>query len=87
MPSKFFGALAMGRPVIYSGPQGSAVAQWVMTHRLGYILEDGLKGALEKALAAPEELSALKTNAKAVYEECFSRQKQVEAFQALLQRK
>ena len=29
VPSKFFGSLAVGRPVIYAGPSGSAIAGWI----------------------------------------------------------
>ena len=38
VPSKFFGALAIGRPVIFSGPSSSDVALWLNEHQIGYHL-------------------------------------------------
>ncbi len=41
VPSKFFGALAAGRPVLYCGSAESAVAQWIKEFRVGWVLNDG----------------------------------------------
>ncbi len=37
VPSKFFGALAVGRPVLFEGDESSAIAGWIKEHhvRLG----------------------------------------------------
>jgi glycosyltransferase involved in cell wall biosynthesis len=38
VPSKFFGALAIGRPVLFCGDSRSAVAQWIEQYDLGWVL-------------------------------------------------
>lgn len=38
VPSKFFGALAIGRPVLFCGGRGSAIAQWIEEYELGWNL-------------------------------------------------
>jgi glycosyltransferase involved in cell wall biosynthesis len=38
VPSKFFGALAIGRPVLFVGSPDSAIAQWIRRFDVGWIL-------------------------------------------------
>lgn len=38
IPSKFFGSLASGRPVLYSGAEKSAIKEWIETYRIGFYL-------------------------------------------------
>jgi colanic acid biosynthesis glycosyl transferase WcaI len=38
VPSKFFGALAAGRPVLYSGSPDSCIANWIHEHQVGWVL-------------------------------------------------
>jgi colanic acid biosynthesis glycosyl transferase WcaI len=38
VPSKFFGSLAAGRPVLFAGPEDSSVAHWVREYRVGWVL-------------------------------------------------
>lgn len=38
VPSKFFGALAAGRPVIFAGPEDSSVARWTRELDVGVVL-------------------------------------------------
>src|SRR5215813_435804 len=38
VPSKFFGAIAAGRPVLFAGSPESAVARWIVQYGLGWIL-------------------------------------------------
>jgi glycosyltransferase involved in cell wall biosynthesis len=38
VPSKFFGALAAGRPVLFEGEDSSAIAQWIKEHKVGWVL-------------------------------------------------
>ena len=40
VPSKFFGALAVGRPVLFAGSPKSAVARWIVKHRVGWVLTE-----------------------------------------------
>ena len=38
VPSKFFGALAIGRPVLFEGPEESSIAQWIKEYQVGWVL-------------------------------------------------
>lgn len=40
VPSKFFGSLAVGKPVIYAGPETSSIAKWIKEFDLGLILTE-----------------------------------------------
>src|SRR5207247_168597 len=41
VPSKFFGALAVGRPVLFAGPRDCGIARWIEEHGVGWVLEAG----------------------------------------------
>jgi glycosyltransferase involved in cell wall biosynthesis len=55
VPSKFFAALAAGRPVLYAGPPDSDVARWIREHDVGAVLPDGLarRAALDRLANDP----------------------------------
>jgi len=38
VPSKFFGALSMGRPVLFCGSPKSAIAHWINEYKVGWVL-------------------------------------------------
>jgi hypothetical protein len=38
VPSKFFGALAIGRPILFSGSPNSAIAKWIREYNIGWHL-------------------------------------------------
>jgi glycosyltransferase involved in cell wall biosynthesis len=38
VPSKFFGALAAGRPVLFEGDESSSIAQWIRKYKVGWVL-------------------------------------------------
>lgn len=40
VPSKFFGALAIGRPVLFSGSRESCIAKWIQEHKVGWVVDD-----------------------------------------------
>jgi glycosyltransferase involved in cell wall biosynthesis len=77
VPSKFQGALAAGRPILYAGPKDSAVAQWIESLGLGWTLtEDTLDEVAGKILDLrdrPETLQALKQRCFSVYQSQFSK--------------
>ncbi|MES1209494.1 MAG: glycosyltransferase family 4 protein [Pseudomonadota bacterium] len=79
VPSKFFGALAAGRPVLYAGPPESEIARWIAQHDVGVVVgqgDAGVEAAAQRlvALAAGrEELAAWQANARAVYLRAFSK--------------
>ena len=41
VPSKFFGALAAGRPVLFYGSEDSSVAEWIRQFQVGWVLHEG----------------------------------------------
>ena len=78
VPSKFFGSLAVGRPVIYAGPVGSAIAGWIKEFNVGLVLsknnmEEIVQEILELANNA-QKLRLWKRNAYQAYKEYFSKQ-------------
>jgi glycosyltransferase involved in cell wall biosynthesis len=90
VPSKFFGALATGRGVVYAGPPDSAIARWVDEHQVGWVLtpESVPQVAADlRALAGdPGRLAALRRRCHAVYHQHFSRQTQLDRWDAELRR-
>jgi glycosyltransferase involved in cell wall biosynthesis len=54
VPSKFFGSLASGRPLLYCGTSNSCVAQWIREYGIGFIVE---KNTIESIADSLEELS------------------------------
>jgi colanic acid biosynthesis glycosyl transferase WcaI len=40
VPSKFFAAIAVGRPVLFIGPESSAIAKWISQYQLGWTWSD-----------------------------------------------
>jgi Glycosyltransferase len=77
VPSKFQGALAAGRPILYAGPKNSAVAQWIESFGLGWTLtEDTLNEVASQICSLrnqPEVLEALKQRCFSVYQSQFSK--------------
>jgi colanic acid biosynthesis glycosyl transferase WcaI len=77
VPSKFFGALAAGRPVLFVGSQDSSVARWIKRHRIGWVLERSNQSEtiaeLRRLAEHPEEVAALFAHCHRVYQQHFSR--------------
>jgi glycosyltransferase involved in cell wall biosynthesis len=78
VPSKFFGSLAVGRPVLYAGPGDSEIARWVAEHDVGLTLPDGgelgpIVDRLHALIADPAALARWQGNAFAVYQRAFSK--------------
>jgi len=77
VPSKFFGVLAVGRPVLFSGSPQSAVAQWIEEHRLGWVLtrENVQSVALDlcRYVNDPDRVRDLNRRCHATYAKLFSR--------------
>jgi colanic acid biosynthesis glycosyl transferase WcaI len=81
VPSKFFGSLAAGRPILFAGPEDSAVARWIRQHRVGWVLtSDNIDEAaawLRSLAASPELLAELQTRCHTVYNNYFCREKMI----------
>lgn len=68
VPSKFQGALAVGRPILYAGPADSAIAQWIAEYGLGWTLDSANLDLVVDALLQWKNDPAAR---KAVAERCF----------------
>jgi len=79
MPSKFFGSLAVGKPVLFAGPKTSGLAEWIEEFGVGWTLTPQTmeKVSLElQALAEkPRRLKTLQKHCWEIYQEHFSRSK------------
>jgi glycosyltransferase involved in cell wall biosynthesis len=77
VPSKFFGSLAAGKPVLYSGAADSDIAQWIHELGVGLVLDrerlDRTVDALHELCADPLTLRTWQRNAFDAYRAEFSR--------------
>jgi glycosyltransferase involved in cell wall biosynthesis len=78
VPSKFFGALAAGRPVLFIGSQHSSIAMWIRQYKVGWVL--GPETATELRSLEPAQLARLFHHCHTVYQENFSKEKVIKAF-------
>ena len=90
VPSKFFGALAAGRAVVFAGSPESSIGQWLREHGVGWVLTPESLAAVAadlRALAAdPDGLEALRERCHRVYHEHFSKQRMIDRWDAELRR-
>lgn len=88
VPSKFFGSLAAGRPVIFAGSRKSGIATWIKAFDLGLVLAadsqlDVLLRLIELACSA-DQLSTWQKRAFATYTMHFSSHTSINAWHDLL---
>jgi hypothetical protein len=88
VPSKFFGAIAAGRPVLYCGSPDSSVALWIREHKLGWVLNaDNIDTTAEDLLAYARDRSRIaEMNQRCfhTYREFFSRHASLDRMDTLL---
>ncbi len=88
VPSKFFGSLACGRPVVFAGPGDASIARWVRELGTGWVLDAKSQGevaaALRRLANAPEELRTLQARCHAAYQDRFSRRRTLDGWDAAL---
>ena len=88
MPSKFFGALATGRGVLFAGSERSAIARWIREYRVGWVLSPGTQATvateLKRLAADPSELLAMRARCHAVYQSHFSKRHLLDRWDAEL---
>ena len=84
VPSKFFGCLAAGRPVIFSGSDDSSVAKNIIIHKVGWVLNentlDDICAELILYSASPSKLRDLQTHCYKVYRENFSKEVMIDGW-------
>ena len=78
VPSKFFGSLAVGRPVLFAGSADAAVARWIREHNVGWVLTgDNVRSVAEELQSlsgSPEQLTSLFSRCHQVYQRYFSKE-------------
>ncbi|MGL6096323.1 MAG: glycosyltransferase, partial [Fimbriiglobus sp.] len=88
VPSKFFGALATGRGVVFAGSPESAIARWIREHDVGWVLTPDNIGQvaadLRRLTTDPGARAALHRRCHAVYTEHFSQVRQLDRWDAEL---
>jgi colanic acid biosynthesis glycosyl transferase WcaI len=88
VPSKFFGALAAGRPILFVGSPESSLAQWIREFDIGWILtRENLPAIATQLLAyvdSADEIRAMQKRCFAVYRQFFSQASQIEKFDQAL---
>ena len=76
VPSKFYGVLAVARPVIFVGAADGELACLVREHDLGYVIAPGndaaLACAIEELAANPERAAAMGRRGRALYDARFA---------------
>ena len=77
VPSKFFGALAAGRPVLFAGSFESSIANWITQHKVGWVLTeatlDSVANQLSQCCRNPGHMPGLFAHCHAVYQRHFSK--------------
>ncbi|MEL7548047.1 MAG: glycosyltransferase family 4 protein [Pseudomonadota bacterium] len=79
VPSKFFGSLSIGRPVLFSGPADSAIGRWIEEHGLGWVLSEETVSVVDEQL---RQLIAPKASFRTLREVCFRTYRDVFSRQA-----
>lgn len=88
VPSKFFGSLAAGRPLLYTGTPDSAIKTWIDQYQVGYVVdEDGICETADKLCDLadkPALLQDMQLNAFRCYQENFSQDKVIDGWDGFL---
>ena len=76
VPSKFFGSLAAGRPVLYAGSRDSSIARWIEEYNVGWVLDGSntadIAQTLRELAADPERQQVLRDRCHRAYQTHFS---------------
>ncbi len=90
VPSKFFGAIAAGRPVLFEGSKESSIAKWISEFGLGWVLTEESYAKVASELVQisqnPSELKRLRQHCLDTYQARFSHHKVISAWNELLTR-
>jgi glycosyltransferase involved in cell wall biosynthesis len=88
VPSKLYGILAAGRPLLYVGPEGCEVTRVVREHDVGWTGRPGqsaeLAGAIAKAASDPRWVRERGERARRVFQERYDRPIAVTRWRAVL---
>src|SRR5712692_10438510 len=75
VPSKFYGVVAVGRPVLYIGAREGELARLILDHDLGFVVDPGdaatLAGAIAELAGDSFRAAAMGARGRALYEARF----------------
>ena len=89
VPSKFFGCLAIGRPVLFSGSERSGISRWIHQHQLGWHVSDSVDTVAEELrglIAERAQLEAMRKHCREVYGAHFSGYRGYERWNEILRK-
>jgi len=88
VPSKFFGALAVGRPVLFVGSRESAIAQWIEELQIGWVLHpENIDAVVNKLVGLSRDQDAktrLFAHCHRTYRERFSQNRALDSWDLAL---
>jgi glycosyltransferase involved in cell wall biosynthesis len=88
VPSKFYGAIAAGRPVIFIGPPECEVARVIRECDCGFVWNDpdpaGLAALIRELAADPERVAALGARARRATESLYGRSHALAAWRQVI---
>ncbi|HEX4284475.1 MAG TPA: glycosyltransferase family 4 protein [Terracidiphilus sp.] len=77
VPSKFFGALSLGRPVLFCGSPDSDIARWINEYRVGWVLTpetaERVASELVGLISSRKKLEEMFLHCHQIYTEYFSK--------------
>ncbi len=85
VPSKFFGSLAIGRPVLFSGSDDNSLASYCQNYKIGFVLSQNTIDVLQKIISDEKMLQQIKGKAIAVYQKLFSQKRVCAKWNTLLE--
>jgi glycosyltransferase involved in cell wall biosynthesis len=81
VPSKFFGALSVGRPVLFAGDPASSLAIWIQQFQVGWVLTKENVAQVSRELldyaSSPQQVEAMQYRCFMTYKAQFSRERQI----------
>ncbi len=88
VPSKSFGALAVGRPLLFCGHRGSAIAQWIEQYDLGWVLTaenvSSVAASMIMLMKDPVATAQMNQRCQRIYQKHFSREVALDGWHRLL---
>lgn len=89
VPSKFYGVLAVARPVLFIGARDGELARIIEAHRLGAVVEpgdvDGLTRAIASLAADRHAAAEMGRRGRELYLECFAPHRAFAAWERVLE--
>ena len=80
-PSKLYGILSVGKPILFVGRHNSYIANLIQKYNCGFIIEPGdplaLRDAIERLIVNPRLLEELSRNSLLAYQQAFGTEKSI----------